>query len=84
MTPGSQQPSRADDALQAHAAVRVVAELVAARKRGELRAASVREAEQRLGVGERTAWRWIAAGGPPQRRRASPRASAGSTFPANR
>ncbi len=59
--------------LQAHAAARVVAELVAARNRGELHAASVREAAQRLGVGEHTAWRWIAAEGPPQRRRPSPR-----------
>lgn len=72
MPPGSQHQSRADDALQAHAAARVVAELVAARERGELHAASVREAAQRLGVGERTAWRWIAAGGPPQRRRPNP------------
>ena len=51
----------------------MVADLVGARKRGELRAASVRDAADRLGVGERTVWRWIAAGGPPQRRSASVR-----------
>ena len=46
----------------------MVADLVGARERGELRAASVRDAADRLGVGERTVWRWIAKGGPPQRR----------------
>ena len=51
----------------------MVADLVGARERGELRAASVRDAADRLGVGERTVWRWIAAGGPPQRRSASVR-----------
>jgi putative transposase len=51
----------------------VVAGLIEARGHGDLRAASVRDAAERLGVGERTVWRWVAAGGPPQRQRASSR-----------
>ena len=51
----------------------MVAGLAEARAHGDLRAASVRDAAERLGVGERTLWRWIAAGGPPQRRRPSSR-----------
>ena len=51
----------------------MVAGLAEARAHGDLRAASVRDAAERLGVGERTLWRWIAAGGPPQRRPASSR-----------
>lgn len=59
--------------MRAHAAARVVADLIDARGRGDLRAASVRDAAERLGVGERTVWRWIAGGGPPERRAASSR-----------
>jgi putative transposase len=51
----------------------VVADLVEARSRDDLRAASVRDAAECLGVGGHTVWRWIAAGGPPRRRRASSR-----------
>ena len=41
---------------------RLVAELVARRQRGELRPGEIRKVAARAGVGERTLWRWIAAG----------------------
>ncbi|MDQ3677543.1 MAG: DDE-type integrase/transposase/recombinase, partial [Actinomycetota bacterium] len=59
--------------MRAQATARVVAGLVQARERSELRAGAVRDAARQLGVGERTVWQWIAAGGPPRRRRASVR-----------
>ena len=42
----------------------LVVKLIARRRRGELRPGDVREAAARVGVGERTMWRWIAAGRP--------------------
>jgi putative transposase len=51
----------------------VIDNLIKARDHGDLRTAKVRDAAERLGVGERTVWRWIAAGGPPQRRPPSAR-----------
>jgi putative transposase len=59
--------------LRELAARRVVADLVARRERSSLRAEEVRVAARRLGVGERTLWRWIAAGRPPERRGPSSR-----------
>jgi putative transposase len=49
----------------------LVAELIARRDRGELRPGDVREAAARAAVGERTLWRWIAAGRPLARGRPS-------------
>lgn len=49
----------------------LVAELVARRRRGELRPGDMREAAARAGVGERTLWRWIAVGRPLTRGRPS-------------
>lgn len=46
--------------MRAHATARVVADLVQARERDELRAGAVRDAAQQLSVGERTVWRWVA------------------------
>jgi len=59
--------------LRAQAAARVVAELVAEREHGELRSARVRDVAASFGVGERTVWRWVAAGAPAARGRPSPR-----------
>ena len=50
-----------------------MAELVAERERGELRSARVRDVAASFGVGERTVWRWVAAGGPAARGRPSSR-----------
>lgn len=55
------------DGLRDGARARVVADLVDRRVRGELRTVEVREAAAMMGVGERTLWRWIAAGQPPGR-----------------
>jgi putative transposase len=52
---------------------RLVADLVARRDRGELRPGEIRAVAVRAGVGERTLWRWVAAGRPLERGRASPR-----------
>jgi putative transposase len=49
----------------------LVAELVRRQRRGELRPGDVRAAAERAGVGERTLWRWIAAGQPLERGRPS-------------
>lgn len=54
----------------------LVAELVARRQRGELRPGEVGAAAARVGVGERTLWRWIAVGRPLERGR---RAGSGSS-----
>ena len=43
---------------------RLVADLVARRRRRDLARGEVREAAARVGVGERTLWRWLAAGRP--------------------
>lgn len=58
--PGEQRERGGE--LREEAAHRVVAELVARRGRGELARGEVREAAARVGVGERTLWRWLAAG----------------------
>ncbi|MDP1846536.1 MAG: hypothetical protein Q8K79_01990 [Solirubrobacteraceae bacterium] len=50
-----------------------MSDLVARRHRGELRPGEIRAAAARAGVGERTLWRWIAAGRPLERGRPSPR-----------
>lgn len=76
MQPGSGQPERGrerEGELRELAARRVVADLVERRERGQLRAEEVRMNASRLGVGERTLWRWIAAGRLPERRRRSSR-----------
>jgi putative transposase len=57
--------------LRQAAQAQLVAELVARRQRSELRPGDVREAAARVGVGERTLWRWIAAGRPLKRGRQS-------------
>jgi putative transposase len=67
---GQPKPGRERDGeLRELAARRVVADLVARRERDDLRAEAVKVAARRLGVGERTLWRWVAAGRPPARRR---------------
>jgi len=57
------------DPLRKEALRRLVADFVARRQRRELRAEDVRDAAARIGVGERTLWRWVAAGRLPDRRR---------------
>lgn len=61
------------DELRDRALVEFIAELAARRQRGELRSREVAEAAIKIGVAERTLWRWVASGRPPGRRPASSR-----------